>query len=89
MSRSHNKPGRVTDKGTRPAGYEHEVGAAPVAAGPSPQWVPILMVVLLAIGIAMIFLNYLEVLPGAPSNWWLLSGLGVVLGGIITATRWR
>lgn len=89
MSRSHNKPGRVTDKGTRPAGYEHEVGSRPVAAPPSAGWVPIVMVALFVVGIAMIFLNYVEVLPGSPDNWWLLGGLGVVLAGIVTATRWR
>ena len=89
MSRSHNKPGRVTQKGTRPAGYEQEVGNKPVAAPPSPTWVPILMVALFAIGIAVIFLNYVDLVPGDRSNWWLLGGLGFVLGGIVTATRWR
>ncbi|NOX29713.1 MAG: cell division protein CrgA [Actinobacteria bacterium] len=89
MSRSHNNPGRVTAKGTRPAGYETEVGHKPVAAPPSAAWIPILMGVLFFSGIAVIFSNYLEFLPGSPDNYWLLGGLGAVLAGIITATQWR
>jgi hypothetical protein len=88
MSRSHNKPGRVTEKGTRPAGYEAEVGHRPVAAPPSGPLVPILMGVFFFVGIAIIFANYLSWL-GDSSNWWLLGGLGFILAGIITATRWR
>ena len=31
----------------------------------------------------MIMLNYLEVLPGAASNWYLVGGLACILGGIV------
>jgi hypothetical protein len=55
----------------------------------SPRWVPILMGVLLVVGALMIVLNYLSVLPGATSNWYLLAGLAMILGGIITATQWH
>src|SRR3954451_16721611 len=55
----------------------------------SPRWVPVLMFVLLVVGAAMIVLNYLELLPGAASNWYLLGGLGLILGGIFTATQYR
>jgi hypothetical protein len=38
----------------------------------------------------VIFLNYVAILlPGATSNWYLLLGLGFILGGIITATQYR
>ncbi|MCU0268363.1 MAG: cell division protein CrgA [Acidimicrobiales bacterium] len=56
---------------------------------PSPTWVPVLMFTLFALGFFTIFLNYVSVLPGAPSNWYLLGGLGFILGGIITATQYR
>ena len=57
---------------------------------PSPRWVPITMVALLVIGLLVIFLHYVDmVLPGASSNWWLLGGLGFILGGIVTATQYR
>ena len=57
---------------------------------PSPRWVPITMVALLVVGLLVIFLHYVDmVLPGAASNWWLLGGLGFILGGIVTATQYR
>jgi hypothetical protein len=55
----------------------------------SPPWVPILMFVLLIIGALMIMLNYVGLLPGAQTNWYLLGGLAFILGGIITATQYR
>jgi hypothetical protein len=62
----------------------------PQAYGESPRWVPILMFTLFGIGMLVIFLHYVDVLlPGASSNWWLMAGLGAILGGIITATQYR
>ena len=55
----------------------------------SPPWVPVLMFVLLGAGALMIILNYLELLPSATNNWYLLGGLGLILSGIITATQYR
>lgn len=56
---------------------------------PSPTWVPVLMFVLFGLGMLTLILNYLSLLPGAVSNWYLLAGLGFILGGIITATQYR
>jgi hypothetical protein len=56
---------------------------------PSPTWVPVLMFGLLGLGMLTILLNYVSLLPGAVSNWYLLAGLGFILGGIITATQYR
>lgn len=58
-------------------------------SGPSPMWVPVLMFGLLGIGVLVILLNYVAPIPGAPSNWYLLGGLGAVLAGIIAATQYR
>lgn len=55
----------------------------------SPRWVPVLMFTLLGVGALVIFLNYLGLLPGATSNWYLVAGLGAILGGIITATNYH
>lgn len=92
--------GRVTPKGgvaktRRPA--EGASGASsrytpPVPGGarpPSPTWVPVLMFSLFGLGMLTLILNYLSALPGAVSNWYLLAGLGFILGGIITATQYR
>jgi Cell division protein CrgA len=56
---------------------------------PSPTWVPVLMFGFFGLGFLAIFLNYTETLPGAPSGWWLIGGLGGILAGIITATQLR
>jgi len=80
---------RITDKGTRPQGekvlssaqYNHTSGQV------SPMWVPVLMFGLLGVGTLMIILNYIELLPGATDNWYLVGGLGLILAGIITATQ--
>jgi hypothetical protein len=61
----------------------------PKSAKVSPPWVPVLMFVLLGLGTLVILLNYLELLPGAVSNWYLFGGLGLILGGILTATQYR
>lgn len=75
--------GRVTPKGTRPAGEQF----LPPEAKVSPLWVPILLFTLLGLGMILIIINYLGWIPGGTSNWWLLSGLGLILGGVITATQ--
>jgi hypothetical protein len=41
----------------------------------------------LLLGMAMIILNYVNVLPGSPTNGWLLGGLGLITVGFITATK--
>ncbi|MGH9246470.1 MAG: cell division protein CrgA [Acidimicrobiales bacterium] len=61
----------------------------------SPRWVPVLMFGLLGLGILVILLNYVGIvpalgpLPDDTSNWYLLIGLVLILGGIITATQWH
>ena len=54
------------------------------------QLVPIVMFTLLGVGVLMIIINYMSVLlPGAPSNWYIVGGLGLILAGIMVATQWR
>jgi hypothetical protein len=97
--------GRVTSRpsasstGSRPAG----AAARPVPSsrytppspahgklGPSGRLVPIVMFTLLGAGLLMIVINYMSVLlPGAPSNWYIMGGLGLILAGIMVATQWR
>jgi hypothetical protein len=43
----------------------------------------------LGIGMLLIVVNYLGVLPGGASNWYLLVGLLFITIGFITATRVR
>jgi hypothetical protein len=43
---------------------------------------------LFMLGLVLIVSNYMSWLPGSPSSAWILGGLGFVLAGILTATRW-
>jgi hypothetical protein len=90
--------GRVTPKGTRadePRTAGHP-GASRRYTPPTPDedrpqftapWVVPTMFGLLGAGTLTIILNYIDVLPGGISNWYLFLGLGLILGGIITATK--
>ena len=77
-------PGRATPKGS--GRYTPPV---PKTQKVSPIWVPILMFSCLLLGMAMIILNYVNVLPASPSNGWLLGGLGLITVGFITATKFH
>ena len=81
---------RVTEKGTRPANLPPS-GSTSMGYISSKKltarWVTPTMVSLLGLGSLMIIVNYVDLLPGGTSNWYLLGGLGMVLAGIITATQ--
>jgi len=68
--------GRVTKR--RPVGSDH-----------SPQWYGWLILDLLAFGMLVILFNYLLVLPGAASPWYLVLGLVTMFSGFYLATRYR
>ena len=83
--------GRVTPKGTRPEGYTSDTFShtgLDDQKDASPAWVPVLMFGLLGLGIATILLNYVGSIWDT-NNGILLLGLGLILGGIITATQYR
>jgi Cell division protein CrgA len=51
-------------------------------------WVPWLMGIFLILGLLIIVLNYIDqILPSAPSNWYLLGGLVSITLGFMTATQ--
>jgi hypothetical protein len=59
---------------------------------PSPGWLGSTILAVLILGLAVIVLNYLgieQVLPGAPRNLYLWSGLGAIAVGFGLATQWR
>ena len=55
----------------------------------SPQWVAVLMFVLLGLGALIILFYYLGFVPGGRSNWYLALGLSSLLGGLYTATKYH
>ncbi|MBI4260177.1 MAG: cell division protein CrgA [Actinobacteria bacterium] len=59
---------------------------------PSPRWYGPLLLALMFVGVAVIVLNYMELMPGTgggASNLWLWSGLGLIAAGFLGATQWR
>jgi len=93
--------GRTTPKGTRPGEQkfanpdENVLGVHRSSRYTPPvtsemkapkQWVPVLMVILFLVGMIIIILRNL-VFTG--NNWLTLLGLGCILGGLYTATKWR
>lgn len=55
----------------------------------SPRWWPILLFGLLAVGIALIVLDYAGVLPGSPNNWLLVPAIVCIAGGLVAAMAYR
>jgi hypothetical protein len=79
-----------TSSSSAPTASTRYTPPVPRSQLPSKPWVPWVMLGLFALGVVVIFLHYVDsVLPGASSNWWLIGGLGFILGGIITATQYR
>ena len=99
-SLSKQGPGRATRKGRSAGRTTGRGGARPVSSGrytppiprrvrTSPKWLGPLILALLLIGVLMIVLNYFDVLPDSPTNWYLLGGIVIFGGGFLLATQWR
>jgi len=68
---------------------------------PSPRWFGGLILGIMAVGVVVIVLNYLNVMPGftwpfvhwrvdkGTNNFYLLGGLGCIAAGFLLATQWR
>jgi len=83
------KTSRITPKGTRPQNapaQQHSIGSD---APQSASWFGWLIVALLGGGTAVIVANDMGWLPGSTASAWIAVGLGIVLVGILLATRWR
>lgn len=81
--------GRVTPKSGAHAGTNTGRYTPPIdhTYEESPRWVAILMFILFGLGLVTILANYLSFLPGSPSNWYLLVGLGFITFGFGVATQ--
>lgn len=91
VRRDKTRAGRVTPKGSGPESGPSGVSREPVKVGGGrlAAAVPVLMFGLMGLGLLIILLNYVVTAFGAPSNWYLLAGLGLILGGIVAATQYR
>lgn len=55
----------------------------------SPRWFGFFVIGLMGVGVALIVLNYMDILPGGTRQLWLWTGLGCIAGGFAAATQWR
>ena len=83
------KTSRITPKGTQPLNAPTQQQSTSSQAPQSAAWFGWLIAALLGIGTAVIVSNYMSWLPGSPASVWIAVGLGIVLVGILLATRWR
>jgi hypothetical protein len=90
--RKGGTPTVAKEPGTTSAGGRYTAPIPAERKGPSPRWVPVLMFGLWGVGLGMIILNYMGSLPGSGdggNGYYLVGGLALILGGIITATQYR
>ncbi len=85
--------GRATPKGGSPKSQPLKPGRytppIPKEVRRSPAWYPYVLLTFLIGGLLMIVLNYIHVLPGGTSNWYLLGGIALIIGGLFMATRYH
>jgi len=96
--KTKDAPGRVTPKGGASKSGATTTGRPPTGryTAPiprelrsSPWWVPALILTFFGLGLLCIVLNYLGLLPGGVSNDYLFGGLGFIVAGFITSTRYH
>jgi hypothetical protein len=82
--------GRTTGGGSaRSATSGRYTPPIPRSVKVSPKWMGILILALLLLGALTIVLNYFDVLPASPTDWYLLVGIVMIAAGFIVATRYR
>jgi hypothetical protein len=88
MAKQTRRGGRTTPK-KQPVPTGRYTPPTPKSQKESPKWVPAIMFTCLILGVVVIVVNYLDVLPGGTTNWYLLVGLGLITAGFLTATQYR
>jgi hypothetical protein len=49
----------------------------------------LLIIALLIVGALVIVLNYFNIMPAGPSDWYLLVGILMIASGFLVATRYH
>jgi hypothetical protein len=91
MAKSNSKQSRAKTVG-RYVSAENRgrvTARRPVGADHSPRWYGWMLLDLLIFGMLVITLNYLQVLPGSTSSWYLVLGLLSLFSAFYLATRYR
>ena len=80
---------RNTNKNSGPTKSKKLSSQMSDVRGPSPRWFVVTMSSLMIIGVLLIVLNYLTLLPGSVSRWYLWSGLGFIGVGFVMTTKYN
>jgi hypothetical protein len=73
----------------RPTPPKNPASAQVDERGPSPVWYVTIMFGLMAVGIIVILVNYMNLLPGGTDSKWLLGGLTLIGIGFAMTLNYR
>ena len=80
--------GRATPPGSRDINKRY-TAPIPKSVRHSPRWFGPVLLTLLVVGLLLIVGNYVGIMPGGTSNWYLIGGLiGIVIGAMM-ATQYH
>ncbi len=85
------KKGRSSGRVTTPAQVQSARYTPPIPknAKVSPRWMGPLIIIMFALGVLVVILNYAGLLPGGVNNLWLIAAIGAIFIGLIMATRYH
>ncbi len=82
------KTGRTTPPKSREVNKRY-TAPIPRSVRRSPAWYGPMLLVLLIVGLLLIVGNYVGILPGGTSNWYLIGGLVGIVVGAMMATQYH
>ncbi len=91
-------PGRAKKKGSGRVTQAGQAGSLqsdrytppiPKSVRTSPRWMGFLIIALFVLGVLTIILDYANALPGGVNNIYLVVAIGLILAGLIVATRYH
>jgi hypothetical protein len=85
------KKGRSSGRVTTAAQVQSARYTPPIPknAKTSPRWMGPLIIIMFALGVLVVILNYAGLLPGGVNNLWLIAAIGAIFIGLILATRYH
>jgi len=89
---SKKKPaasGRATPPKAKREVNKRYTAPIPKSVRQSPRWYGPLLLALLIIGLFLIVGNYVGIMPGGTSNWYLIGGLVGIVVGAMMATQYH
>jgi len=83
------KAGRVTPPKSKREVNKRYTAPIPKSVRHSPRWFGPMLLILLVAGLLLIVGNYVGILPGGTSNWYLIGGLVGIVVGAMMATQYH